>query len=105
MKTVFLSLLLGCIAGIIDITPMIIQKLDKFSIVSAFMQWVILGFIITYIKIPGVDGRLKGLITAVILSLPIIILVAKSDPKSVIIILGMSAILGSLVGFFSTKIG
>ncbi|OGY87186.1 MAG: hypothetical protein A2233_03610 [Candidatus Kerfeldbacteria bacterium RIFOXYA2_FULL_38_24] len=104
MRSLLLSLALGVIAGIIDITPMIIQKLDKYATASAFVQWVILGFIITHINIPGVDGWLKGTIVAVLMSLPIIILVLKADRKSVPIILLISAILGGVVGFLSTKI-
>ena len=104
MKNILLSFILGALAGIIDIIPMIIQKLDKYATASAFVQWVVLGFIITFIKIPGLDGWLKGLVVAVLMSLPIVILVAKINPKSIVIILLMSAILGSIVGFFSTKI-
>jgi len=104
MKGILLSFLIGAAAGIIDIIPMMIQRLDKYATASAFVQWLILGFIITFIKIPGLDGWLKGLVVAVLMSLPIVILVAKTDPKSILIILSMSAILGSLVGFFSTKI-
>ena len=104
MKNIILAFVLGAGAGIVDIIPMIIQKLDKYSTSSAFVQWLVLGFVITFIKIPGVDGWLKGLITAVLLSLPIVIIVMKTDPKSVFIILCMSALLGSLVGLFSTKI-
>jgi len=83
---------------------MIIQKLDKYATISAFIQWVVLGFIITHIKIPGVDGWLKGMIVAILMSLPIIVLVLKTDQKSVPIILVMSAILGAITGFMSTKI-
>jgi len=104
MQTILFSLSLGAIAGIIDIIPMIIQKLDKYAILSAFVQWVILGLFITYIKIPGVDGWLKGLLVAVLMCFPIVILVMKDDPKSVGIIILTSAILGSVVGFFSTKL-
>lgn len=104
MPSILSSLILGMAAGILDVIPMLIQKLDKYAIASAFIQWVVLGFVITHIKIPGVDGWLKGLITAVLMSLPIVIIVMKADPRSVIIILLMSAILGSIVGFLSAKI-
>jgi len=104
MKNILLSFMLGALAGVIDIIPMIIQKLDKHAIASAFVQWLVLGFIITFIKIPGLDGWQKGLVVAVLLSLPIVILVAKTDPKSIVIILLMSATLGSIVGFISAKI-
>lgn len=104
MKSILLSLALGAVAGIIDVIPMIAQKLDKYSTISAFAQWLVVGFVVTFIKVPGLEGWLKGLVVAVLMSLPIVILIAKTDPKSIIIILLMSAILGSLVGFFSTKI-
>jgi uncharacterized membrane protein len=104
MKNIILSFALGAVAGIIDIIPMVIQKFDKYATASAFVQWLVLGFIITFINIPGLEGWLKGLLVAVLTSLPIVIIVMKTDPKSVAIILFMSAILGSAVGFFSTKI-
>ena len=104
MKSILLALVLGAGAGIIDIIPMLIQKLDKYATCSAFVQWLVLGLVITFIKIPGVDGWLKGLITAVLLSLPIIIIVMKNDFRSIFIILFMSAFLGSLVGWVSEKI-
>lgn len=104
MKNILLAFALGAGAGVIDIIPMIIQKQDKYSTISAFIQWLVLGLVITFIKIPGVDGWLKGLITAVLLSLPIVTMILKTEPQSVLIILAMSALLGSLVGWFSTKI-
>jgi len=101
MNTILLSLFLGAGAGVIDIIPMILQKLDRYSIVSAFAQWLIVGFVIGLIKIPGIDGWLKGLVVAVIMALPIVIIVAKGDLKSVPIILIMSAVLGSILGFLN----
>ena len=103
MRSIIFSFLLGAFAGLIDIIPMIIQKLDKSATISAFIQWVVLGFIITHIRIPGVEGWLKGLITSLLCALPIIILVFYTDRKSVIPIFIMTIILGSLVGWFSKK--
>lgn len=103
MKGILISLLIGAIAGIIDIIPMVIKKMDIYPILSAFIQWVILGLVIAHIQIGGLESWLKGLIVAVILALPISILVFKTEPKSVIIILIMSVILGSLVGLAVSK--
>jgi hypothetical protein len=103
MSNILIAILIGSVAGVIDIIPMIIQKLDKYSITSAFFQWVVLGLVISFIKIPGINGWAKGLITAVLMAIPIVILVAKSDVKSVSIILITSAVLGSLVGLASLK--
>ncbi len=102
MHKLLISLLIGIVAGIIDVIPMIIQKIDKHANISAFVHWVILGIIISYIKIPFAPW-LKGLIIAELSALPIVILVAKDDIKSIIPILIMSAILGILVGITTTK--
>lgn len=105
MITILLSLCIGIAAGIIDIIPMIIQKLDKHATVSAFVHWVVLGVVITHVQIPGLDGWLKGLVLAVLLTLPVLIIVAKADKKSIVPILAMTVILGSLVGFAGGFIG
>ena len=52
MSKLSISLIIGIIAGIIDVTPMIIQKLDKYACLSAFVHWVILGIVISYIEMP-----------------------------------------------------
>ena len=105
MQGILLSIGIGICAGIIDIIPMIAQKLDKYATVSAFIQWVALGVVITHVYIDGLTGWAKGLVIAVLLTLPIIVIVAKVDSKSVAPILIMTAILGSLVGFAGGALG
>lgn len=41
-----LTLFIGIIVGIIDILPMIKMKVDKYSILSAFVYYLIVPFII-----------------------------------------------------------
>lgn len=84
---------------------MILQKIDKHATVSAFVQWVALGIVITHVQIGGLDGWLKGLVIALLLTLPILIIVAKDDKKAVVPILVMTAILGSLVGLAGGLLG
>ena len=102
MAKLLISLLIGIIAGIIDVIPMIIQKIDKYANISAFVHWVVLGIIISYIKIPFAPW-LKGLVIAELSALPIMILVAKDGIKGIIPVLIMSAILGILVGITTSK--
>lgn len=97
-----MSLSLGLIAGIIDIIPMILQRLDWYSNMSAFTQWIVLGIIINYIDF-DLKGWLKGLIVAELAAIPIMILVSETDGFSIIPIVVMSAILGSFVGFMGDK--
>lgn len=102
MEKILITLIIGIIAGTIDIIPMFLQKLDRYSIISAFIQWVVAAFIISNIQF-GIGGWLKGLIVGVLMALPIIVLVMKDDIKSAVPILVMSIVLGSLVGFASER--
>jgi len=102
MKKIITSLLIGTIEGTIDVIPMIIQGLDWYSNISAFVFWIVMGFVIAYISIPLKSWK-KGLLVATLSILPIIIIVAASDPISIIPISIMTIILGSLVGFLTDK--
>jgi len=97
MSRLVVSLGIGAIAGVIDVAPMMIQKLDRYSMASAFVQWVVLGFLISYVQLPMAPW-LKGVVVAELAALPIVVLVMGSDPKSVGIIVAMSASLGAAVG-------
>ena len=97
------GIFLGVIAGIIDITPMIIQKLPLHSILSAFSMWVALGFLINTSTLK-MNGALKGLLLSFLVLLPTAILIAQAEPVSLIPIGIMTVILGALLGFASDRI-
>ena len=98
MDTLLLSAIIGIVAGIIDIIPMIIQKLDKRATLSAFLQYFFVSVIIVNIDLPHIVWWLQGGIISVSLSLPVVVIVSKEDKKAVPIILIMAAILGTLIG-------
>ncbi|MFZ5642311.1 MAG: hypothetical protein ACOY46_01825 [Bacillota bacterium] len=102
MNRFIYSLFIGVVVGIIDIIPMLVQGLDWYSNASAFFHWVITSFIIFHINI-NIVSWLKGLVIGEILGIPIIILVLQKEPVSALIIVGMSAVLGSLVGFAESR--
>lgn len=98
MRTLVISIIIGIIAGIIDIIPMIIKKMDRRPILSAFLQYFFVSIIIVNINLPGIVWWLKGGIISLALALPVIIIVSEKEPKSVPIIASMSIILGTLIG-------
>lgn len=98
MKTFMLTALIGLVAGAIDILPMIRMKIDKYATTSAFVFYFIMPFIILNINLFNMAWWLKGAVITSLLASPIMILVAKSDRKSVPIMASMSIILGTLIG-------
>lgn len=97
MKEFLLTALIGIIAGVIDILPMIKMKLDKYAISSAFIYYFILPFVILNIDLFGMVWWLKGGVIAFTLALPIIVIVAKEDKKSVLPMTVTSVVLGTLI--------
>ena len=102
MNTILIALFIGIIAGVIDIAPMIFQKMDKFSIISAFCHWVVLGLIIPYVSW-DIQPWLKGSFIAVLTAIPIMLIVFPQDPKALIPIFIFSIILGAGVGFTGAR--
>ena len=98
MDKLLLSAIIGIVAGIIDIIPMIIQKLDKRATISAFLQYFFLSIIIVNIDLPHIVWWLQGGLISVALTLPVVFIVSVQDKKAVPIILTMAAILGTLIG-------
>ena len=98
MDTLFLSAIIGVVAGIIDIIPMVIQKLDKRATISAFLQYFFVSIIIVNIDLPHIARWLQGGLISVAFALPVAVLVLEKDKKAVPIILTMAAILGTLIG-------
>ena len=103
MRKLIVSITMGITAGIIDVIPMVVMNLDFKACLSAFLQWLVLGVFINYIDL-GVRSWIKGFIIAEMAVLPIIVIVSKEGFTTIFPIIGMSAILGSLIGYFGSLV-
>ena len=97
MKHLILSLAIGAAAGVIDIIPMLAQRLPMRSIVSAFLQYFFVSIIIVNIDLFGILWYLQGAIISFALALPIVVIVARSDRRAVPPMVVMSVLIGTLV--------
>ena len=104
MKKVIVGVIFGIVAGIIDVIPMILQKLTWDANISAFLMWVISGFFIATINFK-LNGILKGIVISFLLLIPSAVLIGWHEPFSLIPIFIMTLILSSLLGFAIQKFG
>lgn len=102
MKKIQFGILLGIIAGIIDVIPMVIQKLTWDANLSAFTFWIIAGFFIATTNIP-LKGALKGIFISILLLIPLAFIIGWQNPVNLIPVTIMNLILGSALGFFINK--
>lgn len=98
MKELFVTLLIGVVAGVIDVLPMIKMKLDIYSKASAFVHYLIAPFIIFHTELFGMAWWLKGGVLNLLLAIPVLILAAKDDKKSALPMAAISIVLGTAIG-------
>jgi len=98
-----IGLAIGLCAGIIDVIPMIIQKLSWDANLSALSMWIIVGLFISAIDWK-MNSILKGIIVSNLALLPCAVIIGWQEPFSLIPILVMTLVLGGLSGFIINKL-
>ena len=98
MKKIYAGLFFGAIAGIIDVIPMLVQKLSWNANLSAFTMWVVIGFLVSVVDLK-LPPALKGLLISFLVLLPVAILIGAQEPMSFVPIGVTTVVLGSGVGY------
>ena len=102
-KKIIIGLLVGIVMGIIDVIPMIIQKLTWDANISAFTMWIVIGIIVSLIDIK-LNSIIKGILFGFLIIAPIAILIGWKQPVMLIPIFSMTFILSGLTGFLTTML-
>jgi hypothetical protein len=89
--------LIGIGFGVIDVIPMIKNKLHRLSVASAFAFHVFMPVIVANLSI-AIWWWLKGGIVYLVCALPLVLLIAKDEKKSVPIVLVSSLVIGTIIG-------
>jgi hypothetical protein len=97
-RSIITGISLGAVAGIIDVIPMIIQKLTWDANISAFLMWIVIGFILSITELK-MNSILKGILISYLVLLPAAILIGWKEPVSLVPILIMTTILGGALGY------
>lgn len=103
MNKTIVGILVGAIAGIIDVVPMILQGLTWDANISAFLMWVVIGFFLSTSNLK-MNGITKGILFSFLILLPAAVLIGWKEPLSLIPVSVMTIILGGSCGFALDKI-
>lgn len=102
-RKITIGILLGIAAGIIDVIPMIIQNLTWDANISAFLMWVVIGFILSVTDLK-MNAILKGILFSFLVLLPAAILIGWNEPASLIPIAIVTTLLGGVLGYAINRI-
>lgn len=81
---------------------MIIQKFDTRDSISAFVHYFALGLIIPFVSWE-MTPWIKGIVIALLTSIPFMIIVYPKDKKAIIPMIVFSLILGAGIGIAEAK--
>lgn len=97
-----IGIFFGIIAGILDVIPMLLQKLTWDANLAAFSMWIMVGLFIssTDFKLPSV---LKGIVISFLILTPSAVIICWKEPFSIIPISIMTLVLGSGLGYIIEK--
>ena len=103
MKKTVIGIGLGTFAGIIDLLPMIIQRLPFNACLSAFSMWIVIGIFVSV-----TDFRLNAVIKAIIIALLVLLpnsfLISWDDPVKIIPITILTILIAGLLGYFYRRL-
>jgi CHASE2 domain-containing sensor protein len=102
-NNIAIGLLLGAVAGVLDVVPMILQRLTWDANLSAFFLWVVSGFMLATSNL-RLHPVLKGIVIPFICLLPSMFIIGWNEPLSLVPIGVMTLILGALLGFAYGKL-
>ena len=98
-KKILLGLVLGLAAGIIDLVPMLLQKLSWDANLSALSLWLVSGVLTASVDWK-INPAVKGIIISLMVLLPSAVLIGAKEPLSLVPITSMTLILGGALGHF-----
>jgi hypothetical protein len=102
MTKLFIAIGIGALAGIIDVTPMLMRNAERSAVLSAFVHWIVVAVLTAYIQHPA-PSWLKGVIVALLTALPVVMERAVENPQSAIAITAMSIVLGAGIGVATAR--
>lgn len=97
MHRFLIGFVVGALAGVADVVPMLMARSSKTDILSAFTHWLFLGLILAHLSTPF-PKWLEGMVVSLLAAIPVIILVAPRDAKAIVPMLASSTVLGLLSG-------
>jgi hypothetical protein len=98
MEKFLLAALVGVIAGAVDVLPMALKKVPLITLAVPFTHWIAVALLTAYVQAP-VPSWAKGILVALVTTIPVLIDYSQRKPESVLPILAISIGLGAVVGW------
>lgn len=93
-----LSVVVGAVAGALDVVPMLFRRLPLYACVSAFLVFLFAGILVFHSDLPYLPWWADGMAVTLMLALPVLFHFTGKERKSVPIVVFNALLYGFLIG-------
>lgn len=92
-----LSLTVGAVVGMLDVVPMIFQKLSARSCLSAFFIYFFAAVIVFHSRLPHLPWWAQGMAVVLMLMIPVLFTFSGKERKAIPVVLFNALFFGFLI--------
>ena len=81
MREYLTIILIGLVAAFIGIIPLLRKKADKYSVLSAFLLFFIMPYVVFHFNLPWAKWWWKGMVISGVLALPLVIAFGRGNSR------------------------
>jgi len=98
MKRSLSIIIIGLLAGVLDLIPLFLVDAPLYNMLSIIAFWLVTTFIISKTIVSN-NSILNGLVLSILLMFPMALAVSATNPKDFFPMMLMSILLGPTVGY------
>lgn len=102
IKRLTIAVLIGLIAGLIDLVPLVLVEAPLINMMSILLFWLITSYFVSNVTIIK-NSLLNGLVLSTLNMLLMVVVIYTINPKDFLPLLSMAITLGPLVGFLNGR--
>lgn len=99
MKAYLTIILIGLVSAFIGIIPLFRKKADKYSVLSAFLLFFIMPYVVYHMNLSWTQWWWKGMVISGVLSLPLVISSGRGSSRCAFPLLLAAIVIGAFISF------
>lgn len=99
MRAYLTIILIGLVSAFIGIIPLFKRKADKYTVLSAFVLFLIMPYVVYHLSLPWTQWWWKGMIVSAVLTLPLVITSGRGSSRCAFPLLLASVVVGAFISF------
>lgn len=102
IKKTITALIIGLVAGLLDLIPLVMVGAPLLNMMSILMFWVVTSYFVANVTLMK-NTLLNGLALSTVNMLPLVMVIYTINPKDFLPMLSMALVLGPLVGYLNGR--